>query len=876
MLCEGDFTVCPFAARMSSVIPRTFAILSVIKLLFSAGNLFAGGSGLNVVVVVNQDSTNSVQLGNYYCEQRQVPPQNVLRVNWTGGNISWDEANFESVLLNPFRTMVSSRGLTNQIDFVVLSMDLPFQVGGNGGVNSTTSALFYGFKPDGCTTNCPEGIPSCNLPGNSANAYAGSEDIFRNVAPGTGSTNFLAVMLTSDSLANAKLVVDHGVMSDGTFPTQTVLLAKSSDTARNVRYQNFDDTVFNTRIRGNYPVMRVNSDSPLGQTNLLGYENGLYQFTISSDAFVPGAMADSLTSFGGIIFGPNDHTTSLAFLNAGAIGSYGTVVEPCNYLEKFPSSQNYFYQARGFSLAESYYQSLQNPYQGLLLGEPLAAPFALPASASWSNLTANALLTGTTNLSVRFMAGGAQHPVQQVDLFLDGIWMQTLTNLAPCPLNELYVTINGNSTNYTVAASATIKSVARNLTDVLNSLFTNATEVQAFNYGDRIELRSFDSNTLGAQISLSVSNSIGATNVLNTYISASRTNFLDSIAWGNRGYLIAGTVVSNDYFQLTAIKTNGIIVTVGVTNLGDGVSLTSFVQQFLNAINAAGSLQGSDGLVAEDFLTDSSVNGSYVTFNFRARGQGFAAAQIQAAIAGDFSYSVTGTNRLNENLSDLQPRNHLYITAGATNLAFSFGLNTTAYADGYHELTAVAYEGSHVRTQKRVSQNVRIQNSPLSATFNSLLGDSNTAIEATMQFSVTANTNSSAISKIELFSTGGSLGSVLSQSNAVFSIAGTNLDLGLHPFYAMVTRSDGWQYRTETKWIRLVAATPAFSLTFTNPPPAITWSAVAGRSYEVLSTTNITGTFQVRDTVTPTNSTGLWVETNSAPSKQYYRVRVSP
>ena len=48
--------------------------------------LQAGGSGLNVVVVVNQNSSNSVQLGNYYREQRHVPPQNFLRINWPGTN----------------------------------------------------------------------------------------------------------------------------------------------------------------------------------------------------------------------------------------------------------------------------------------------------------------------------------------------------------------------------------------------------------------------------------------------------------------------------------------------------------------------------------------------------------------------------------------------------------------------------------------------------------------------------------------------------------------------------------------------------------------------------------------------------------------------
>src|SRR5207245_3145304 len=110
----------------------------------------------------------------------------------------------------------------------------------------------------------------------------------------------------------------------------------------------------------------------------------------------------------------------LVFLNAGASGTFGTVTEPCAYLEKFPSSQNYFYQARGFSLAECYYQSVTNPYQGLLIGEPLAAPFAQAASGSWSNLPPYSLLSGTTNLTVGFAASDSSHHVQIINLFLDG------------------------------------------------------------------------------------------------------------------------------------------------------------------------------------------------------------------------------------------------------------------------------------------------------------------------------------------------------------------------------------------------------------------------------------------------------------------------
>ena len=42
--------------------------------------------------------------------------------------------------------MLAARQLTNQIDYVVLSMDIPFQTVYGSNVNSTTSALFYGLR----------------------------------------------------------------------------------------------------------------------------------------------------------------------------------------------------------------------------------------------------------------------------------------------------------------------------------------------------------------------------------------------------------------------------------------------------------------------------------------------------------------------------------------------------------------------------------------------------------------------------------------------------------------------------------------------------------------------------------------------------------
>ena len=263
----------------------------VLALLLAADTVWAGGSGLNVVVVVNQNSTNSLQLGNDYCELRGVPPQNLLRMtNWTGGSVNWSPADFQTYLLNPLLAMVASRGLTNQAQFVLLSMDIPYRVTDGSNEDSTTSALFYGFKTN--TASPAPGYPTCSLPDNSSNSYAYSELPFGQATPNTAATNsFLAMMLTDTNLAEAEATLNRGVAADFSYPTQTVYLAKTSDAARNVRFVEFDNSVFENQVAGNYAVTRIDTDST-AFTNLFGLQTGLAQlFSFNPNAFVPGALA---------------------------------------------------------------------------------------------------------------------------------------------------------------------------------------------------------------------------------------------------------------------------------------------------------------------------------------------------------------------------------------------------------------------------------------------------------------------------------------------------------------------------------------------------------------------------------------------------------
>ncbi len=85
-----------------------------------------------------------------------------------------------------------------------------------------------------------------------------------------------------------------------------------------------------------------------------------------------------MTSTGGQLT-DSSQMSSLAWLEAGATGSYGTVVEPCNLIEKFPIPQLVLlHYLGGDTLIEAYWKSVLQPGQGIFIGEPLARPFDPP------------------------------------------------------------------------------------------------------------------------------------------------------------------------------------------------------------------------------------------------------------------------------------------------------------------------------------------------------------------------------------------------------------------------------------------------------------------------------------------------------------------
>ena len=138
--------------------------------------------------------------------------------------------------------------------------------------------------------------------------------------------------------------------------------------------------------------------------NVLFYETGLANVpSLNTNTYVPGALADHLTSGGGDLFG-TAQMSALRWLEAGVTASYGTVTEPCAHAEKFPAAsvlvKNYFL---GNTALEAYTKSVRQPSQGVFVGDPLARPFGTQATLVNGNLSikTSSLEPGKTTISIQ-------------------------------------------------------------------------------------------------------------------------------------------------------------------------------------------------------------------------------------------------------------------------------------------------------------------------------------------------------------------------------------------------------------------------------------------------------------------------------------------
>jgi len=318
------------------------------RLLFSRGML----GPRELAVIVNEADPSSVAIGNYYQKRRGIPEENMIRVSFPPGSDNLPRVLFESV------KRTADQLTPPRVQAYALAWMAPFRVD----CMSITSAFAFGFDEAYCSSKCGETRPSGYF-------HSGSR------APYTDHGIRPAMMLAGRTVQDVRNLIDRGIASDRTYPAGTGYLLNTSDKHRSVRAVTFDKTVdtLGAAIR----LRRVEADFISDRRDVLFYFTGLAKVPdLDTLGFVPGAMADHLTSFGGRLT-ENAQMSSVRWLEAGATASYGTVAEPCNILSKFPHpAVAIWHYLEGDTVLEAYWKSVARPGEGVFIGEPLAAPFA--------------------------------------------------------------------------------------------------------------------------------------------------------------------------------------------------------------------------------------------------------------------------------------------------------------------------------------------------------------------------------------------------------------------------------------------------------------------------------------------------------------------
>ncbi|MDO9206488.1 TIGR03790 family protein [Methylotenera sp.] len=307
----------------------------------------------NVALVINDADPNSVKVGEYYRVSRGIPTKNIVHVRIPDAPRKLSLSEFTRL-----KWEIETQ-LNPDEQIILLAWTAPYAVE----CNSITSALTFGYDADQCKNTCAPGKPSPYF--NSASKKPFDDYGIR-----------LAMLLPTDSVSNAKTLIDRGVQSDAGVFRSTAYYLTTSDTARNSRAQFFPPTGLSIPSSG-MAVLNLKSDKLIGARDVMIYQTGLaWVDELDSLNFLPGALADHLTSVGGDLYGKGQMSV-LRWLDAGATASYGTVSEPCNYWQKFPNPAVMLkWYVNGATAVEAYWKSVAWPAQGLFVGEPLAAPYA--------------------------------------------------------------------------------------------------------------------------------------------------------------------------------------------------------------------------------------------------------------------------------------------------------------------------------------------------------------------------------------------------------------------------------------------------------------------------------------------------------------------
>ncbi|MFH1370593.1 MAG: TIGR03790 family protein [Planctomycetota bacterium] len=383
-----------------------------------------------ILVVVNADSSSSLELGRYYCHQRGVPEENILKLSLgktLADSISRDE--YDKLIAGPIYRRLTELKPGQTIRCLLTTYGVPYKVGPRGPLKDQqqqlkqleASALRYEKKLTDITADAESAGEQSRIKKELARVQGqidrilgretqssvdselsmvlfGTYELYRwqpnqleknSRYPEELVLTIMVCRLDGPSPQTARGLVDKAITAEKTGLHGTAYIDSRgiADDKQPYSIAHFDqslrDLAMLLRLRTNLKVVEERTEKLFepGSCPQTAIYCGWYSLKNYVDAFdfVEGAIGFHVASFEAAdLRDPNSPQWCPAMLVDGITATLGAVNEP--YLHAFPNPADFFSELlNGYCLVEAFYRT--QPFcswQMVLIGDPLYTPFKKP------------------------------------------------------------------------------------------------------------------------------------------------------------------------------------------------------------------------------------------------------------------------------------------------------------------------------------------------------------------------------------------------------------------------------------------------------------------------------------------------------------------
>ena len=412
---------------------------ALLALFLAVPGLAVAQSADNVLVVINDASPASVQIGEYYIRKRAIPQDHVVHLK-TATTEGISRAEYGRTVEGPIDSWLVAHQLTDKVLYIVLTKGVPLRIDGTSGLQGTVASVDSELTSGLSAARRQPGASPSSAAWPTPITLARSRSRRRSRSAVSTSDIYLVTRLDGYTVDDVLKLIDRASAPSTTgkivLDQRASLLDAGGDRWLQQAADRLRQGASSDAVVLDMSKSVVSTDGPV-----LGYyswgsndpANRLRHFGLQ---FAPGAIAGMFVSTDGRTFteppadwvpGGTDQrgygSQSLAgdLIRDGVTGVSAHVTEP--FLDATIRPQILFpAYLRGFTLAESYYLAMPFlSWQTVIVGDPLCAPFArqpVPADQLARGIDPDTMLPATfSDRRVAFLATGGLNP-SAIKLFL--------------------------------------------------------------------------------------------------------------------------------------------------------------------------------------------------------------------------------------------------------------------------------------------------------------------------------------------------------------------------------------------------------------------------------------------------------------------------